>query len=255
MPRSKNKTHANTASAEDVSTFIQQIRLTGRSRGLVKNLSGFNKKHHSVPDAVNAHTAAFLSKLCTDELAEEAEAFFQKARTLFAYKRKEIALDLSSSLAVLTAHDFTLEWSYALAENAPSEWLLTRTLHTLNSAPAKTPEANTAHAAAFEEAFAGMFDTIIFSLTKGAPVESIIDAVESLDAEPDGNTTLNVTYPSDYSRCVLTVEGVAAEVVFDGGELSMVFPRAGSPSELIAAFAEVRRAFALAKISALSALL
>jgi hypothetical protein len=274
-------TGAASAAATD---FIRHVRLAGSTRGLVKNLRSFSKKRHSVPDFASAAATAFLGKLCADELAADAEAFFQKARAAFAYKRKDISLDVASPAAVLTARHFTLEWAYALDENAPSEWTLTHTLHTLNfgagagasvgtsaDAPASaasskksaasTPTADTPaavpSAAAFDELFAGMFDSIVFALTKGARVVDVIDAVESLDSAEDwtNRAPLTVTYPSDCSACTLRVAEVAAEAVFTGGELSMVFPRAGSPRELIEAFVAVRQAFAFTRHPALAALL
>ena len=252
--------------AADASAFIRHVRLAGRARGLVKALGGFNKKHHSLPDAVNAATTAFLGKLCAEELAEECEAFFQKTRAALGYKRRELSLDVASPSAVLSARDFTLEWDYTLDESAPDEWVLTRTLHGLRG-------ADVARAAAFDALFAGMFERIVFGLKKGASVESVIDAVEGLDEDESGDEAtggavcgagrgvvcraarLKVDYPSDCRCCTLRVEGVTAEVEFDGGELAMVFPRAGSPAELIDAFAEVRRVFVLSKSRALAGLL
>ena len=49
--------------------------------------------------------------------------------------------------------------------------------------------------------------------------------------------------------------GVEAEVICDGATVEMRFPRAGSPRELIVAFAAVRDAFALSKAKPLSGLL
>jgi hypothetical protein len=82
-------------------------------------------------------------------------------------------------------------------------------------------------------------------------VEAVIDAVEALDKK----SPLKVSYPSDYRHCVLTVEGVDAEVVCDGATLEMRFPKNGSPRELVAAFIKVRAAFALTKNRVLGGLL
>ena len=66
---------------------------------------------------------------------------------------------------------------------------------------------------------------------------------------------LAVNYPSDCQRCVITVEGVKAEVICDGATLEMRFPRAGSPAELVEAFAAVRTAFSLSRNRVLAGLL
>jgi hypothetical protein len=247
--------------SDGLSSVVQQIRFVGRGSGAVKTLSGFKKNHHSVPDAVNASTTAFLAKLCAGELAEEAEAFFQRAKAGFGYKRKDLSLDVTSPSAVLTAKDFTLEWTYSLDETDPAAWMLMRTLHGIERSDfLGTPEC--------AEVFGGLFSELVFALTKGVSVEAVIDAVEGLepdeekgDEETEGlrsaceHAALRVDYPSDCGHCVLSVEGVSAMVKFEGAELSMVFPRSGAPQELLDGFAAVRAAFSLTKNKALAGLL
>ena len=236
----------------DASSIVQQIRFVGRGSGAVKALRGFKKSHHTVPDAVNATTTAFLGKLCAEELAAEAEAFFQRSKEAFGYKRKDLSLDVSSPAAVLTTKDFTFELAYALDGADPSTWTLVRTLHGVNG-------SDFLGTAECEAVFAGLFSELVFALTKGASVEAVIDAIEGLDTKDDAvgdiGATLHVDYPSDCAHCVVSVEGVSATVRFEGAELSMVFPRSGSPQELLDGFAAVRAAFALTKNKALSGLL
>ncbi len=223
---------------------MSRVSLTGRSAGLVKNLGGFRKQHHTVPDAVNPATTAFLGKLCAPELAEEAEQFFQQAKAAFGYKRTDLTLDVTSPVAVLTARDFTLELAYALEKANPAAFEVTRTLHSLSGGGlAARPE--------FNGLFAATFTGLVFALTKGVKVELVIDAIEALE----GEHALTVSYPSDCRQCVLRVDGVSAEVICDGATLEMRFPRAGSPAELIESFAAVRSAFALTKSKVLAGLL
>jgi hypothetical protein len=225
-------------------SFVTRISLAGRSSGLVKNLATFRKQHHTVPDAVNPATTAFLGKLCATELAEEAEGYFQRSKEAFGYKRADLTLEISSPNAVLVTRDFTLELAYALEKANPAGYEVTRTLHGVKNADVVArPE--------FNELFSALFDGLVFGLAKGVKVEAVIDAVEAQDPA----SGLTVSYPSDYRNCVLRVEGVAAEVICDGASLEMRFPRTGSPAELVEAFATVRSAFALAKNRALSGLL
>lgn len=231
-------------SADDPQQFVSRINLVGRSQGAVKTLSGFKKKYHTLPDAVNASTSAFLGKLCLGELTAEGEDFYQRAKVSLGYKRTELTLEVTSPLAQLTTKDFVFELAYALEKADPSKYAVTRTLHGLVGAGiAGQPE--------FDGLFARMFSGIVFGLTKGAQVEAVIDAVEAFGKE----SQLTVTYPSDCAHCVLRVEGVGAEVVCDGATLEMRFPQNGSPQELIAAFAAVRSAFALTKNRVLAGLL
>lgn len=226
------------------SSPVSRISFVGRGGGAVKALGAFRKQHHTVPDAVNAATSAFLAKLCAGELADEGEALFQRVRTAFGYKRAELALDVASPHAVLTARDFVFEIGYALDEREPAEFVVTRTLHGVASPDVlERPE--------LDELFAGVFGAIVFGLGKGVRVDAVIDAVEAL---PDG-AGLTVNYPSNCAQCVLTVDGVAAEVVCDGSTLEMRFPRPGSPRELGQEFLAVCAAFALTKSRVLAGLI
>jgi hypothetical protein len=236
-------------SAETPLSFVSRVSLVGRTDGTVKSLRGFKKTHHTVPDVVNAATSGFLARLCADELADEAEEFFQQAKSGLNYKRAQISLEISSPIAVLTTRDFIFELAYALDETDPAKYGVTRTLHRVRA-------AELAELAEFDALFASQFSAVAFALKKGVQVEAVIDAVEGLESG-DGGTgvALKVDYPSDCRSCTLTVEGVDAAVVCDGATLEMRFARNGSPRELIAAFAEMRRAFALTKNRALTGLL
>ena len=238
------------SAADDPRSFISLVSLVGRGGGAFKNLRGFDKSRHTVPDAVNNATSGFLAKLCTSELSEEAEDFFQRAKAALNYKRKDLGLDVTSPVAVLSAKDFTLEIAYALETADPASYAITRTLHSIKN-------GDLLQVAEFNELFAGQFSAIAFALKKGVRVEAVIDAVEGLeDDETDGAAAkLRVDYPSDYRDCTLTVSGVEAAVVCDGAILEMRFEKNGSPRELVEAFAAVRKAFALTKDRALAGLL
>lgn len=216
--------------------IIAGISFIGRDGGAVKALDGFKKGHHTVPDAANAVTNAFLAKICAPEMESRAEALFQRVRTGLGYKRRDVSLELGPATAVLVARDFTVEIGYALEPANPARYAITQTLLHLKSGDlAQTDE--------FATIFAGMFSEISFTLKKGAPVEAVVDAIEALDSKHG----LAVNYPADCTECTITVKGVTAEIRFDGASLDMVFPGTGSPRELIAEFERVRGAFAVSK--------
>jgi hypothetical protein len=218
------------------SRVVAGISFIGRAGGAVKELSGFRKGQHTIPDAANAVTNGFLGKICAAELTETAEKLFQEVRAGLGYKRKDIALTVTSPLAMLGAKDFTVEIFYTLEERDPGRYTVTTTLRGVMSLAL-------VHHEAFERVFSGQFTEISFGLKRGAPVEAVIDAIEELDRD-DG---LAVTYPSDYRDCRVSVEGVDAEVRFTGATLEIIFPRPGSPAVLIEAFAAVRDAFRISK--------
>lgn len=218
------------------SRVIAGISFVGRSGGAVKDLAGFKKGHHTLPDAANATTNAFLGKICERELADEAEKLFQDVRTALDYKRKDVVLSVTSPLAMLGAKDFSVEIFYALEDRDPARYAVTTTLRGVMSAELVRRET-------FAAIFAGRFTEISFALKKGARIDAVIDAIEELD----GDDGLSVTYPSDYRDCTIAVEGVEATVRCTGAALEMVFPRSGGPAELIEAFVAVRESFRISK--------
>jgi hypothetical protein len=227
----------------DSAGSVQGIRFVGRTTGPVKTLRGFRKGQHTVPDAVNPATNAFLARLCAEELREEAEAFFQSARVACGYKRRDIAVTLGSPQALVAARDFTLEISCSFVAGEPAAYQMLRSLHGCSGRDFLRSQA-------CADVFGGRFEELVFALTKGATVESVIDAVEGCEV-----AALRIAYPSDCSHCLLSVEGVGAQVRFDGAELAMVFPKNGSPAELLDGFLAVRAVFSLSKSRVLSGLL
>jgi hypothetical protein len=223
---------------------ISQVRLNGGGGGAVKTLRAFDKSRHKLPDAVNSATEGFLAKLCAGELAEEAESMFQRARAALGYKRAGITLDLGAGLATLTTKDFCWELAYALEPTEPSRYTSTRSLHTLRN-------GDLVRLAEFNSLFDAQFDALVFDLARGVRVEAVIDAVEALSAD----AALHVEYPSDASRCTLTVPGLTARVECDGATLAMRLGRAGSPAECLEAFAAVRAAFNLTRDEVLAGLI
>ncbi|WP_231865816.1 hypothetical protein [Cephaloticoccus primus] len=233
-------------------TLIAELRFVGRDAGAVKALSGFRKKQHTLPTAANPTTQAFLARLCAPELAERAEALFQTLREALGYKRRDISLNVESAQALLRARDFTLEIAYELDPASPSDYLITQTLLDAHEAAVLASDA-------FNAVFRGAFSELSFALKRGVQVEAVIDAVEALDDADGGNSggpggrggdraaPLRVSYPSDYSYCEIAVEGVAARVRCTGASVDLLFPKGGSPLELLREFAAVRAAFQLSK--------
>jgi len=224
------------SSSEIPSAVIAAISFIGRDGGWVKSLGGFKKGHHSVPDAANAVTNAFLGKICGGELSARAEKFFQNVRTGLGYKRKEVALAVAGPGAQLATKDFSLEIFYELEEHEAARYAVTTTLRGLRN-------ADLAGTAEFARIFAGKFSEISFAFKKSARVEAVVDAIEALD----GDDGLVVSYPSDCRECEIAVDGVDAKVRCTPTSLEMIFPRAAGPAELMDGFAAVRGAFAMSK--------
>jgi hypothetical protein len=230
--------------SEFTAQTLAALHLGGHGAGVVKKLRGFRKDRHTVPDAVNSATQAFLARLCADEIAEEGEQWFQRAKSALGYKRRDLTLTLGNASALLQAKDFSLELTWSLNDANPAEYAITRILRDFTSAEfVLSPGC--------DELFAGTFTDIVFTLARGVAVEAVIDAVEALPA----TSNLTVHYPASCAECTLGVPDVDATVRCTGATLEMIFPQAGSPRELLEAFSRVREAFRLTQDAALAGLL
>lgn len=224
-------------------SLLERLALHGNNTGRVKLLSGFQKKVHREPDAVNDATQGFLARICSSELEEEAEQLFQDTRSALGYKRRDISLTVSSPIALLTTRDLSFELAFSLCDDDPTLYSVSRKLHQIRSADLlRTDELNSV--------FAGMFSSMVFGLSKSVAVESVIDAIEDLD----GDQGLEVTYPSDCRECTVTVKDIPVQIVLNGAAMELVFATDGSPRELLGAFEEVQSAFSTTESAALAAL-
>ena len=133
------------ADPSDVSpSTLAALSLSGSSSGVVKRLRGFRKDRHTVPDAVNSATQAFFARICADEIAEEAEGWFQRARAACGYKRADLRLELGAANALLLARDFSFEITWALDPSDPGTYTSTRTLRKTRSTTRRTSDTPTA---------------------------------------------------------------------------------------------------------------
>ena len=231
------------ASSDYSASTLAALSFAGSTGGVVKRLRGFRKDRHTVPDAVNAATSAFFARICADDLAEEAESWFQRARSGFDYKRADLRVEFGPANALLLARDFSFERAWALNAADPAHYVVTRTLRDVRDGLFLQGEA-------CASVFAGTFTQIVFSLSRGVAVEAVIDAVEG----PGVHAGMTVSYPANCSECTVAVPGVDASVRCTGAALELVFPRAGSPRELIEGFGAVRAAFRFTGRDALAGL-
>lgn len=237
-------TDPDNAAPHSSAGLLSEIRLSGSIEAPVKKLSGFKKNVHTVPDADTPATNAFLSKICATELQEEAEGFFQKARDILGYKRREIALHAAAGNALLQTRDFSLEWQYAISPDCPAHYQRNLLLHNISpAADISSPS--------WDSLFSSLFDHLEFVLTRPHSVEAIIDAVEALPPP----ASLRVDYPSDCRTCTLSTPDISAQVIFSGHLLTMRFPSPGSPGELFDSFLRLRSAFSLTRSTILGTLL
>ncbi|MDP0496454.1 MAG: hypothetical protein Q7Q73_09630 [Verrucomicrobiota bacterium JB024] len=200
---------------------IRSIDLWGRVGGRVRDLSGFRKSVHRVPDSVSERTREFVARIAEGDLAEEANALRDQLKKNFGYKRKELTFACEGASALISTKDFDLAITYAHDEEDRQAYVITYQLGNI-----KNPEAVS------DPGLQGIlfrhFDEVRITLEAAYRIEDLIDTVE--EEEPDG---VELDYPDDCSTLTILIanrdwtlrflpEGIAVQSRSPGTPLQMV---------------------------------
>ncbi len=197
--------------------------LSGTSGGSVRSLSGFRKGVHTIPDRHSAALDAFLAKIAAEDLANEAEAFYQTTRQQFAYRRKDLNLTVSTPAAVLETPAFALEITYGSDPDDPARYERSLRLSRI--------EADQLTSNATGEVFATAFDTLEMVLRTPIRIEDLIDAVED-----DPDSIWKVKYPSSCEWCELATNEIEGFIYVSTNWIRLRLPSPGPPAVLLAAY-------------------
>ena len=87
--------------------------------------------------------------------------------------------------------------------------------------------------------FAGIFNRISFPFAETVPMETLID---DLEAAPGGAAGL--TYPPDYSECVVSLPGYLGKVRLTSSQMEVINSNPTSPADLVKTFVDAREILA-----------
>ena len=198
--------------------------------GHVKQLSGFRKGIHRVPEISNDTTNRFLARICETDLAEVGESLYQRLRVGLNYKRRDLNLSVESPAALLSGKEFTFEIAYELDNDTPSTYQMITTLSGLNRVEILKSDV-------FNEICHGLFSQFSYGLTDAVQVEEVIDAVEAC-SKPG----ITVEYPSDCRECSVFLEGFSGYIKCRQFSLDIMLLTKSSPKTFLGGFEALRGA-------------
>lgn len=208
-------------------------RLAGARAGNVKNLLGFRKGVHRIPNVLpDANYERQFGAICSPDLETLASGLFERLRAARGYKRREINLAADAPSATLTTVDFTVDILYAPGPEEPGDFLLTHDLHTIR-------DIGVFADGSLNEVFAGVFNKVALSFAAPVSMEEVIDELEEA---PGGAASLR--YPADCHECFLRLPGFIGEVRITAKGLEVISPAAAAPAELVRTFIEASEALA-----------
>lgn len=178
------------------SRYTHQIHLLGSDSGLIKQLSGFRKKLHFVPEAHTPAADEFVRKIADDELQQEANALFDAIKQNFGYKRREISLELNTGKADISTAAFDLSLSYSQDAGQADCYTLEYQISNVQNPNALLDDG-------LQNILCQHFDRLRFNLTVRMDIEALID---KLEAAPPPSSHSNTRLTAATLSCILKVK-------------------------------------------------
>lgn len=201
---------------------LKSVDLLGRTGGrTIRDLSGFRKGHHRVPDSVDSHTQRFVEEIASDDLRKEAADIHGKLKANFRYKREEIKLDIDGASAVISTKDFSLNIHYAQDSEDATAYTIEYQINNIKDSDALLNNG-------LQKILDRHFDEVRFSTHGRINLEDMIDAIEAED--PEG---VDVKYPADCSSLTISLSGCDWEILITSHGVSIVSSYLKSPTKML----------------------
>jgi hypothetical protein len=200
---------------------VRDVLLVGKRMGAIRELSGFTKGRHKLPDAVGAWGQSFVERMAADNLEAEATELYTNLKANFRYKRKEIQLDLNGPSAVIATKDFDLSVDYAQDIEDPQAYCIHYHITNIRSQEALLDEG-------VQRILSGHFDEVRFAIMGSLDIEEIIDALEETESD-----ALELSYPPDCSELTITVRGFEWRILIKSHGVSITCEQPGSPTKML----------------------
>lgn len=211
---------------------ISDVRLINENVILYKELSGFQKKFHRVPESVSDNDMRYLAKIAEAEIDADLQAMFSQLRSAFKFKRRQISVDgPHDGSGTIDTPFFNYEIIVSQCETDPTKVVWQRIISAI-----RDPEQT--FSTPFQEVFGNDFLILEVSTTEPLDLETIVDHVE--DAESD---EISIDYDKDVTWCSIQIAGSIASVMIKPDCIRVASRTKVPPRELLAAFMEVQQQF------------
>jgi hypothetical protein len=198
-------------------------RLCGRSQGRIRELAGFQRGRHRVPEGHAAVAADFVDAIAAEQVAARAEQLFRALRTTFGYKRRQLTLSQVCASDSIAGPQFALRLWVEQDPEDPAGFVSTLELGGFSD-PRVLVHPD----------FQGLFNqdcsTLVIALPRPVDVLSQVDALEDhprlaryLDYDPHG-AWLRLTIPEDDLRLDLTPRDMTLSLI-GGPDLGKLIDR------------------------------
>lgn len=201
---------------------MKGVLLAFRQHELVRNLPGFKKTNHRVPDEVTARTQMFVGKLGGDRVRLDLDQVFDSLRTAFRFKRTELkAIEADEGAGSITTPFFRYTSCVYQNPSDASEAILQRDVSEI-TAPDQLLTDN------FAAVFGEVFDTVEFVPTSEIDLEVLIDRIEEID-----DPRVSLAYDRQLSSCEIVIKGTKAKIQVTANAFRIIHPEPQAPRILV----------------------
>lgn len=210
--------------------MVKRVLMSSAKSFAMRDLAGFDRKVHRVPDRVSAFGEKLAGELTFGELEGDVNGVAKRAREAFGYTRKEVSAAARAGAGSVITPGFEYAVSVGLDAEAPSEVVWRRELRKIEGEIG----------GALDGVFADVFDRLEMVFEQKQSVEEVIDRIEALRSKE-----IKVDYEdTDLSRCEIRITGFEGRILVTGERLTVLKPGGGSPSELMKCFELAERMMA-----------
>lgn len=180
---------------ETPANFIKDSALLGEARGRVRELSGYRKP----PIPLSTHSQweqRFVENSGAIEVVKQATEIFEKIRSSFGYKRKDLDFSNDGSSATIKTPDFDVNVTLAQHPAAADDYVLKTEVAAFRR-PDVIKDVN------FLEIFTHYCDSVVIELTSELDLKAKIDQIEDIEFLADG-----LDYDPDCTEFTLRIPGL-----------------------------------------------
>lgn len=211
---------------------MTSIEIFDTEEGNIKDLPGFVKKFHHVPDQVGKAQNNFVRDKVESLVKDEIDEMSKRIKNRMGYTRTQLQVSAGEGDAEgsITTPDFTYAVDVSQSDENPKEYVIKRTLFDVDPDIINDKE--------FNGVFDGHFRALSFAFNKPIKIDKIIDRIEAMGkAAP---VKLDYT-PGDTSKLTVIFPGSSNEIVIDRYSMNITIPRSASPAALVDVYKDTRR--------------
>lgn len=198
----------------------------------VKNLPGFQKGYHKVPNYIGSSPNSFIQDKGTAIIEKEISTLSEVLKEKLQYRRKEIRPSTDEGGGAIETPDFDYSITISQSENEPGIYIITRKLENFKN-------SEIVNDSEFNRIFSSHFDNLVFDLSNRINITELIDKIEALDE----SSPIKVKYnPSDLSKCKIEIKGLDYSINVTTESISITSSFQTTPLQLITAFKETHNA-------------